>query len=75
MRAGEAGGRVGAAAQAACRHRTLLRRLLAGARADRTLNMRYMVVTPEVSQLDMSALNWAKPEKSSDMSVTAETSQ
>ena len=34
-----------------------------------------MFVTPEVSQLDMSALNWFKAWKRLDMSVTAETPQ
>ena len=34
-----------------------------------------MAVTLEVSQLDMSALNWFKSRKSRDMSVTAETFQ
>ena len=34
-----------------------------------------MVVTLEVSQLDMSALNWAKSEKSWYMLVIAETPQ
>ena len=34
-----------------------------------------MSVTPEVSQLDMSALNWTKFLKRSDMSVIAETPQ
>ena len=42
---------------------------------ERTWNILYMVVTLEVSQLDMSALNWLKISKSSDMSVTAETPQ
>ena len=46
-----------------------------GARAERTTNIHLMSVTPEVSQLDMSALNRAKLLKSEDMSVTAETSQ
>ena len=43
--------------------------------AERTENMDPISVTPDVSQLDMSALNWSIPEKSSDMSVIAETSQ
>ena len=34
-----------------------------------------MSVTLDVSQLDMSSLNWAKPEKSPLMFVTAETPQ
>ena len=37
--------------------------------------MALMSVTPEVSQLEMSALNWSNSEKSSDMLVTAETPQ
>ena len=45
------------------------------ARAKRTLNMPVMVVTLEVSQLDMSALNWPNSWKSWFMSVTAETPQ
>ena len=43
--------------------------------AARTANMYAMSVTMDVSQPDMSALNWAKPEKSSIISVTAETPQ
>ena len=43
--------------------------------AERTENMDSMSVTLDVSQLDMSALNWAKPEKSPFMLVIAETSQ
>ena len=45
------------------------------ARAERTRNIWFMFVTLEVSQLDMSALNWFKSRKSSCMSVTAETPQ
>ena len=45
------------------------------ARAERTSNMPVMSVTLDVSQLDMSALNWAKPEQSQFIFVTAETSQ
>jgi hypothetical protein len=40
-----------AAAQAGCREWTQLRRLLAGARAERTPNMPGMYVTLEISQL------------------------
>ena len=50
----------------------------ARARAERTSNIFIMVVTLDVSQLDMSALNVAVqgvPFMSSFMSVTAETSQ
>ena len=55
-----AGGRwEAAAAQAACWEGPTMG--AAGrARAERTVNMYDMSVTPEVSQLDMSALNWAK---------------
>jgi hypothetical protein len=63
-----------AAAQAACRQRTRLWRRLAGARAERTLNMSPMSVTLEVSQLEMSALKLTKELKRSLMSVMAETS-
>ena len=45
------------------------------ARAERTENISCMFVTLEVSQLDMSALNWFKFWKSWFMSVTAETPQ
>ena len=45
------------------------------ARAERTSNMDCMVVTLEVSQFDMSALNWFKLEKRYDMLVIAETPQ
>ena len=37
--------------------------------------MALMSVTPEVSQLEMSALNWSNSEKRPDMLVTAETPQ
>ena len=45
------------------------------AHAERTSNMDRMSVTLEVSQLDMSVLNWVKPEKSPLMFETAETPQ
>ena len=45
------------------------------ARAEHTSNMDRMSVTLEVSQLDMSVLNWVKPEKSPLMFETAETPQ
>ena len=45
------------------------------ARAERTRNMYSMSVTPDVSQLDMSALKLLMPKKSSFMLVTAETPQ
>ena len=46
-----------------------------GTRGERTQNMRSMVVTPEVSHLDMSALNFPKFQKSELMSVMSEVSQ
>ena len=45
------------------------------ARAERAWNMKLMSVTPEVFQLEMSALKSYKPKKSPLMSETAETSQ
>ena len=45
------------------------------ARAERTENMECIFVTPEVSQFDMSALNWFKLWKRDDMLVIAETPQ
>ena len=45
------------------------------ARAERTANMYPMSVTPDVSQLDMSALKLLMPEKSPFMLVIAETPQ
>ena len=45
------------------------------ARADQTLNMLSMVVTPEVFQLEMFALKSSKASKSPLMSETAKTSQ
>ena len=45
------------------------------ARTRGTQNMWLMSVTPEVSQLDMSALKFCKPEKRPFMSEMAETSQ
>ena len=45
------------------------------ARAERTRNMYAMSVTLDVSQLDMSALNWAMFAKSLFIFVTAETPQ
>jgi hypothetical protein len=47
----------------------------ARARAERTSNMRDMVVTLEVSQPEMSALKLAKSRRRKLMSVMAETSQ
>ena len=50
-----------AVAQAACREGASCGGSLpGGARAERTLNMNVMVVTLDVSQLDMSALNCPK---------------
>ena len=72
MRASRREGGVGwSVAQAAGRPR--LWRLRAG--HGRTVNMYPMSVTLDVSQLDMSALNWVKPEKSPFIFVTAETPQ
>ena len=45
------------------------------ARAERTSNMDTISVTLDVSQLDMSALNWSKFLKSECMPLTAETPQ
>ena len=45
------------------------------ARAGRTTNMRNMFVTPEVSQLEMSALKFFNISKRNPMSVMAETHQ
>ena len=74
MRAGRREGVGLAVAQAACRVDQTTE--AAGrARAERTRNMNCMSVTLEVSQLDMSALNWFKFRKRLDMSVTAETPQ
>ena len=70
----EAGARGAAVAQAACWEDPTVE-VEGRAPAERTLNMPCMVVTPDVSQLDMSALNWVKALKRLDMSVTAETPQ
>ena len=74
-RAGRREGVGAAAAQAGCRQRTQVQRLLAGARAERTANMTCMVVTLEVSQPEMSALKFFKLWKRRLMSVMAETHQ
>ena len=50
-------------------------RLGAGHGEERTENMRFMVVTLEVSQLEMSALIFCKLKKSWPMSVMADTHQ
>ena len=50
-------------------------RLEVRARVERTLNMRYIFVTLDVSHLEMSALKFCKPLKREPMSVMAETSQ
>ena len=39
------------------------------------MNIQYMLVTPDVSQLEMSSLNVCKPENRSPMSVIDETTQ
>ena len=44
------------AAQAACTRRVRPKAVGVRARVERTLNMAFMLVTPEVSQLEMSAL-------------------
>eukprot|EP00964_Phaeocystis_antarctica_P094001 scaffold60773_cov44-Phaeocystis_antarctica.AAC.4 len=62
------------AAHAACRG-GLDCRLGARHGAERTWNIWYMVVTPEVSQLEMSVLKLVLPRKSWLMSVITETSQ
>ena len=64
-----------AATQSAWTGRARLKTGGGRARAERTRNMRNMVVTLDVSQLDMSALKIRKSRKSSLMSVMAETSQ
>ena len=51
------------AAVAACTGRARLKAVGAKARAERTRNMACMIVTPEVSQLEMSALKFCKPLK------------
>ena len=74
MRAGSGRRREAAAVQAACREAPTVedeRR----ARAERTENIHPMSVTLDVSQLDMSALNLVKAEKSPLIFVTAETPQ
>jgi len=71
----EAGGRGAAAAQAACSGKARLKACGVRARAERTKNIWYMVVTLEVSQLEMSALKFPKFKKSQFMSVIIETSQ
>ena len=64
-----------AATQSACTGRARLKAVGVRARAEHTSNMLCMVVTLEVSQLEMSALKFNKCRKSSLMSVMAETSQ
>ena len=65
-----------AAAQAASTGKARLKAWRPGhARGERTKNMAYMVVTLDVSQLEMSALKFFKYEKSQLMSVIIETSQ
>ena len=64
-----------AATQVACTGRARLKAVGARARAERTSNMKSMVVTLEVSQLEMSALKFFKLWKRKLMSVMAETSQ
>jgi len=56
-----------AAAQAACRQRAQVQRLLAGARAERTMNIAFMVVTLDVSQLSgwLNAVAYCRVERES----------
>ena len=49
-----------AATHAACTGRARLKAVGAGARAERTSNMEYMLVTLEMSQLEISALKFFK---------------
>ena len=58
-------------AHAACTGRGRLKAVGTRARAERTRNMAYIFVTPDVSQLEMSALTFCKPEKRELMSVMA----
>ena len=64
-----------AATQVACIGRARLEAVGARARAVLTLNMLSMVVTLDVSHLEMSALKFGKETKRSSMSVMAETSK
>jgi len=64
-----------AARQAACTGMARVKAWGPRARAERTSNMRLMVVTLEVSQPEMSALKFVKPRKRERMSVMAETHQ
>ena len=74
MRAQQAGGWGGVVGGASSREAPTVE--AAGrARAERTRNMCAMSVTLDVSQPDMSALNWAKSWKSPFIFVTAETFQ
>ena len=66
------GGRVGATSNQAGEARI---QVGAEARTEHTLNMAFMVMTPEVFQPEMFALKYAMSMKSSDMSVMAETPQ
>ena len=68
------GRREAAAVQAACREAPTVE-AQGRAGAERTTNMSAMSVTLDVSQLEMSALNLVKAEKSPFMLVIAETSQ
>ena len=72
----DAGGRGAVATQAACTERVRLKAWGAqSTRAEHTWNMSLMVVTPEVSQLDTSALKFRKLWKRELMSVMADTHQ
>ena len=69
------GGSGAVAAQAACEEECPTGNCERRARGERTSNISSMFVTPEVLQLDMSALKSSEPEKSPLMSVMDETSQ
>ena len=65
----------GGGTQAACTGKVRLKAWGPRARAERTQNILYMVVTLEVSQPEMSALKFFKLSKRELMSVMAETHQ
>ena len=69
------GGSGAVAAQAACKEEGPTGNCKRSASEELTSNISSMLVTPEVLQLDMSALKSSEPEKSPLMSVMPETSQ
>ena len=76
VRAGRRGRRRATAGHAACaggKARLCAEHIGTGRGKEHTQNMRYMLVTPEVSQPEMSALKLCKWTKSQLMSVTPET--